>query len=279
MENLLFGTAGVPGSAPKQDTISGLERIRELGLDAMELEFVHGVQISETLAKEVNRKKQELGLALTVHAPYFINLNAHEPAKIESSKRRILDSCRIGALCGAINVTFHPGFYLGDLPEKTFRTIKNNIKEIIQQLKKDRIDIHLAPELTGKASQFGSLEELIRLAKELPIGFCIDFSHLHARSGGKYNSYKEWMAVLKQIAKELGAGFLNNLHIHTSGIKYSIKGEREHLNLPESDMNYKELLKALKEYNVGGVLICESPNLENDALLMKSYYETTDYAD
>lgn len=270
---LLFGTAGVPRSAREPHTISGLERIKELGLGAMELEFVQGVRMGETLAKEVNKKRRELGLTLTVHAPYFINLNAHEPEKVEASKKRIYDSCRIGALCGAINVTFHAGFYLGDPPEQTYQTIKNNIQEIVSRLNKDKIDIRLTPELTGKASQFGSLEELIRLAQELPIGFCIDFSHLHARSGGKYNSYQEWSDVLKQIAKELGAGFLKNLHIHISGIKYSTKGEREHLNLPDSDLKYQELLKALKEYQVGGVLICESPNLETDALLMKSYYE------
>ena len=275
MGNLSFGTAGVPRSAEEPHTIAGLTRIKELGLGAMELEFVQGVRMGEALAKEVNAKRQELGLTLTVHAPYFINLNAHEPEKVEASKKRIYDSCRIGALCGAINVTFHAGFYLGDPAEQTYKTIKNNIQEIISRLKKDNIDVRLTPELTGKASQFGSLEELIHLAQDLPqIGFCIDFSHLHARSGGKYNSYKEWMDVLKQIEKELGKTFLQNLHIHTSGIKYSAKGEREHLNLPESDMNYQGLLKALKEFNVGGVLICESPNLETDALMMKSYYES-----
>jgi len=276
MGSLLFGTAGVPRSAGEPHTISGLERIKELGLGAMELEFVQGVRMGETLAKQVNQKRQELGLTLTVHAPYFINLNAHEPEKIEASKKRIYDSCRIGALCGAVNVTFHAGFYLGDLPEQTFQTIKKNLNDVIQRLKNDEIAIRLTPELTGKASQFGSLEELIRLAQDLPIGMCIDFSHLHARSAGKYNSYKEWIDVLNQIEKELGKPFLNNMHIHTSGIKYSAKGEQEHLNLPESDMKYQELLKALKEYAVGGVLICESPNLETDALMMKSYYETTD---
>lgn len=274
MGNLIFGTAGVPHSASEPHTMAGLERIKELGLGAMELEFVQGVRMGETLAKQVNQKRHELGLILTVHAPYFINLNAHEPEKIEASKKRILDSCRIGALCGAVNVTFHAGFYLGDPPDQTYQAIRNNIQEIIGRLNKDKIDIRLTPELTGKASQFGSLDELIKLAQELSIGICIDFSHLHARSAGKYNSYKEWMDVLKQIEKESGAEFLKNLHIHTSGIKYSPKGEREHLNLPESDMNYKELLKALKEFEVGGVLICESPNIETDALLMKSYYES-----
>lgn len=292
---LLFGTAGVPRSAKQPDTISGLERIKELRLDGMELEFVQGVRMGESLARQVNEKRQQLGLTLTVHAPYFINLNAKEPEKVEASKKRIYDSCRIGVLCGAINVTFHAGFYLGDTPEKTYQTIKKNLEEIIKRLGKDRIatrlrqdfggQVRLTPELTGKPTQFGSLEELIRLARELPafvktsagtprLGFCLDFSHLHARSGGKNNSYTEFADALKKIKKELGNEFLKNMHIHTSGIKYSTKGEREHLNLQDSDFNYKDLLKALKDYEVEGILICESPNLEDDAMLMKSYYES-----
>jgi len=263
----------VPKSSSKPDTLSGLERIKELGLDAMELEFVQGVRMKEPLANEVNKKRTELGLTLTVHAPYFINLNAREPEKIEASKKRIYDSCRIGALCGAINVTFHVGFYLGDEPEKTYQTIRDNMKEIISRLKKEKLAIRLTPELTGKASQFGSHEELIRLAQDLPeIGLCIDFSHLHSRSAGKYNTYEEFAGVLKQIEKGLGKDFLQRMQIHTSGIKYSAKGEREHLDLKDSDMNYQALLKALKDFDVGGVLICESPNLEEDALLMKEFY-------
>jgi deoxyribonuclease-4 len=282
--SLLFATAGVPRSAKKEDTISGLEHIKELGLDGMELEFVHGVRMDELLAEKVREKKDELGLTLTVHAPYFINLNAREKEKITASQIRIYQSAHIGALCGAINVTFHAGFYLSDTPEKTYQTIKKNLSTIIRRLEKDKISIRLTPELTGKPTQFGSLDELIRLTKELQIGlptkalatvgFCLDFSHLHSRSGGKYNSYQEFSNVLKQIETQLGKQFLKEMHIHISGIKYSIKGEREHLNLQESDFNYKELLKALKDYDVEGILICESPNLEGDALLMKTYYES-----
>ncbi|MFH0887880.1 MAG: TIM barrel protein [Planctomycetota bacterium] len=282
---LLFATAGIPRSAKKPDTISGLEHIKELGLDGMELEFVQGVRMNELLANEIRKKKESLGLTLTVHAPYFINLNAREKEKITASQIRIYESARIGALCGAINVTFHVGFYLGDTPEKTYQAIKKNLNTIIRRLEKDKIKIRLTPELTGKPTQFGSLEELIRLVKELPafvktsagtprLGFCLDFSHFHARSGGKNNSYTEFADALKKIKKGLGNEFLKRMHIHISGIKYSIKGEREHLNLQDSDFNYKDLLKALKDYKVEGILICESPNLEEDAMLMKSYYKS-----
>ncbi|MFH1228517.1 MAG: TIM barrel protein [Planctomycetota bacterium] len=272
--NLLFGTAGVPRSSRFTDTLSGLERIKELGLDFMELEFVQGVRMGELTARKVAEKREKTGLHLTVHGPYFINLNAKEAYKIEASQERIYDSARIGALCGAESVTFHAGFYLGDTPQKTYNEIKKNLKFVLNQLKKENINIRLSPELTGKPSQFGSLDELLNLAGELDgLGLCIDFSHMHARSGGAYNSYDEFADALEKVKKSIGAEALARLHIHTSGIKYSAKGELKHLDLPDSDMNYKELLKALKDYRVGGFLVCESPNLEQDALLMKKFYE------
>jgi len=64
------------------------------------------------------------------------------------------------------------------------------------------------------------------------------------------------------------------MHIHLSGIKYSQHGELGHLNLRESDLRYVELLKALKELEVKGLVICESPNLEDDALLLQKTYNS-----
>ncbi len=64
------------------------------------------------------------------------------------------------------------------------------------------------------------------------------------------------------------------MHIHLSGIHYSEKGERNHLPFEESDFNYIACLKAFKDFNINGCIICESPILEKDALLLKnSYYE------
>jgi len=101
---------------------------------------------------------------------------------------------------------------------------------------------------------------------------CIDFSHYHARTGGAQNSYPEFCATLERIEKALGRPALENLHMHVSGINYTAKGERNHLILEESDLEYKALLKALKDFKVGGNLVCESPNLEEDAALLKKTY-------
>ena len=76
----------------------------------------------------------------------------------------------------------------------------------------------------------------------------------------------------QKIGKELGQVALDNFHAHIAGIEYSSKGERKHLNLEESDFNYKDLLKAFKNFGVKGVVVCESPNIEDDAKLLKDYY-------
>ncbi|MBI4835060.1 MAG: TIM barrel protein [Planctomycetes bacterium] len=278
---LLFGTAGVPRSSKEGNTISGIERIKELGLDAMELEFVHGVNLSSQLAEKVREAKERLGIRLTCHAPYFINLNSDEKPKYEASIKRIMDSARIGFIAGVENVTFHAGFYQGGEPEAVYQKIKGGFEKILNGLAKEKIKIRLTPELTGKGSQFGSLEELLRLASELArgelaesigVGLCLDISHLHARSGGAFNTRAEFDSVWKQIKKSLGAKGLEDIRIHISGIRYSAKGELEHLNLKDSDFNYKDFVESLKANKIGGIAICESPNLEGDALMLKKLY-------
>ena len=126
----------------------------------------------------------------------------------------------------------------------------------------------------GKASQFGTVEEILRLCAELEgLAPCMDFAHWHARTG-KSNSYDEFTSILIQIKNKLGQVALDNMHIHVSGIAYGNKGETKHLNLQDSDFQYTELLKALRDYNVKGTIICESPSIEDDAILLKNTYKS-----
>lgn len=273
MEKLLFGTAGIPISAKGSGTVGGIEEVRNLKLDAMELEFVRSINITKQRAPEVKEAARKSNVALTCHAPYFINLNSVETKKVKASIQRILNSAGIANLCGGYSVCFHPGFYMKDTKEKTFETIKENIKKIVKTLQNEGIKLWLRPETTGKGSQFGSINELLDISAELDqVMPCVDFAHLHARSIGKINTYDEFSEILQLIEKKIGKEALDNMHIHVAGINYGDKGERNHLNLKDSDFNYKELMKALKEFKCKGVLISESPNIEGDALLMKKYF-------
>ena len=130
----------------------------------------------------------------------------------------------------------------------------------------------IRPEVAGKASQFGTIDEVLNLSAELEgVAPCIDFAHWHARTG-EFNSYPEFASILLQVKERLGRAALDDMHIHVSGVRYGAKGEINHLNLEESDFRYVELLKALKDYDVGGIVICESPDLEGDALLLQATY-------
>lgn len=271
---LNFGTAGIPISTKDHNTIEGIKQVNHLGLDGMELEFVHSVHVSEEMAPIIKKLALEKEVILTAHGSYYINLNAIEREKMHASVARVLSCARRAESAGAVSMTFHAGFYLKDSPEKTFSNIKKCFEEIEQELKSTKNKITIRPETTGKGKQFGSIEELLNLSSQLDNTLpCIDFSHLHARSGGKYNSYEEFRGVLELSEKFLGKSFLQNLHCHVSGIAYSEKGEQKHLILEESDFKYKELLKALKEFNCKGIIVCESPNIENDALLLKKTFE------
>jgi len=272
---LLFGTGGVPVSAQLRSTEAGIERIAELGLGCMEVEFVQGVRMSPKVAVSLGELAARKQIMLTAHGPYFINLNALEPQKVHMSKERILQTARIAALFGARSITFHAAFYLKSTPAETNTTVKRHLQEVVNTLRKEGNKVTISPEVTGKPSQFGTLEELLKLSSEMEgVAFCLDFSHWHARTG-KANSYQEFLDILDQIERKLGRQALDNMHIHLSGIAYGKKGEIKHLMLPDSDFQYAELLKALKERKAKGVIICESvPYLENDALLLQQTYRS-----
>jgi deoxyribonuclease-4 len=273
MAGLLFGTAGVPRSTKEKTSVGGIKRIAELGLGCMELEFVRGVKMGEASARLVAQAAAAHNIKLTAHAPYFINLNAHEPEKIRASQDHIVQTARIAQLCGAESIIFHPASYMGEPPEQVYETVKQNLAEVLNWLERENNTVWIRPEVMGKAGQFGTIEEILRLSVELggKLAPGIDFAHWHARTGA-YNTYREFMSVLEQVRDKLGRSTLDHMHMHVSGIKYGKRGELAHLNFKESDFRYDELLRALEDCGASGMVICESPNLEGDALLLRDTY-------
>jgi deoxyribonuclease-4 len=269
---LLIGTAGVPPSAPQPSSIAGIKRIRALGLDCMEMAFVRSVNMGAETAAAVKRVATDHHVALSVHAPYYVNLNSADSDKIRASRERILKAARVGWNCGARDIVFHAGFYQGDSAEATYGRIRFHLLELSQQLRAEGCLVNLRPETTGKKSQFGDLDELLELSVEIEaVAPCVDFAHLHARSG-RDNSYSEFVSQLTRIEKALGRTGLADMHVHVSGIEYGHRGERKHLMLEEADLEYEALLQALIDWNVGGRLVCESPDTEKDALLLQKTY-------
>lgn len=271
---ILFGTAGIPLSTKKPSTASGIERVKELGLEAMELEFVHGVNLKKETAEEVKKTKEALGISLSVHGPYYINLNSLEKEKQKASMQRVFDSAKVGNWCGAHAITFHPAYIQGMPREQVAKTVQKNLEEILERMKQNGIQSVIKPETTGKPSAYGSLEELLELHKQLPeIQPYIDFSHVHARDNGRFKTKEDVKKAFEAIEKT-DRQLFKDLNMHMSGIEFTPKGEKKHLVLQDkkNSFPYQWVLECLKEFNVSGMVICESPNIEEDALLMQKYF-------
>ncbi len=274
MAKLRFGPGGIPRPAKKGGILEGINYCKEHELGCMEMEFVHSTWLKEEQAPEVKQAAKEADVALTAHGSYYVNLNAKEEKKRAASRNRILSAAYRTWQAGGKSVTFHPAYYLKQDPDKVYETVKEQMKLILKQLQEDSVDITISPETTGKPTQMGTYKELCKLASELEqTALCVDFAHLHARTNGAYNTYEEYSEVLETVEEHLGREGLREMHIHLSGIAYGEKGEKHHLECRESDMNWDDLFRAFKDYNVGGYVISESPIIEEDAMWMKQHYE------
>lgn len=271
-DKLNFLTAGMP-RATKGSYKEAFEIIKSMDLDGMELEFVHGVKMSEATRALVKDIRENENFVLTAHCPFYINLNSPEEEKVIASVNRVIETAVAARDTGAFSITYHAAYYMGGDKEKVYEQVKKCNDLINTALANEGINVWVRPETTGKGTQWGDLDEVIRLSKEFDLVLpCIDFSHLHARSVGEFNTYDEFSMIFEKIGNELGDYALKNFHGHLAGIQYTSKGERCHLNLEESDMNYKDLLKAFKAFDVRGALTCESPNIEVDTKILKDYY-------
>jgi deoxyribonuclease-4 len=270
---LLFGTAGVPFSAADDSTMAGVERIKALGLDCQEIEFVQGVRMGLETAAKVRERAERLGVRLSVHAPYHINFNSENPGIRLQSRERLLKTARVGAACGASSAVFHAAFYGKDAPAKTYDAVRAELAAVQSIIRTERLGIDLRVETMGKKSQFGSLDEVLSLCRDVHgLKPCLDFSHLYAREG-RVNSYRDFERVLAKVARKLGPRSLRDAHIHIAGIHFGDRGEIKHLNLEETAFRTDEWLQALRDLGVEGLVICESPNLEGDAVMLKRLYQ------
>ncbi|MFP4424474.1 MAG: TIM barrel protein [Candidatus Woesearchaeota archaeon] len=218
------------------------------GISALEVAFTHGVRMSREKAREVGKLAVEYGIQLSVHAPYYVNLASIDEEKQVSSVKRVLDSCDRAYYLGARCVVFHPGFYQKRNPDDVYPLIKRRIKELMESVPEGVV---LCPETTGKVSQFGTLEELLRLQEETGCGICVDFAHMLARYGSV--DYKK---ILEQLSEPI--------HAHFSGIQYGDKGEIRHI--PTDREEARRLLRLCKNKDI--TIINEGPDPFGEAAMM-----------
>jgi deoxyribonuclease-4 len=244
-----------PAGSDGLGNLKGVQKVAAMGLDCMEVAFTYGVRMDLKTAEAVGILAKENGIILSAHAPYYVNLASEEKDKIAASRKRILDSCEKANAMGAKNVSFHAGFYQNRTAAQTYHLIKKEIVGLLEDVSRKGWKVKLCPETTGKPSQFGSLEELLRLKKETGCGITVDFSHLYARQQGDI----DYARILRKLPKKF--------HAHFSGIVYGAKGERKHIRTTKKF--FEPLARELIKRRVEATIINESPKPYEDARMMK----------
>ena len=270
-----FGTVGSPAATPARPggSVGGIQYAASIGLEALELAWVNGVRVSEATCAAIKQAGLDNGIALSIHAPYYINLNGDDE-KWPHLRTYLMDAAHFGNLAGATDIVFHPGTYFGRPVEQVLEVVLPRLRGCVDELRSKGNPVVLRPEISGKAAMLGSLTDVLEMAKGIAgVLPCIDFAHLHARLGdGAMNTYAEWISVLDLYRSSLGKPAMRHLHIHLSGINYGPKGERNHLVMEEADLDFKNLLRALRDSDGQGRIMCESPVLEVDALKFKALW-------
>ena len=263
---LRFGPAGYPEGA--KDGANAVERVREMGLDALELQFGRQVNLSDERATAIRRKAEELDVRLSAHAPYYISLNS-VPETYQKSMEWIMRTARVAAQAGAWIIVVHAATYAGKDPEIATEAVMRGLSECLDQMDKEGLDVVLGLETMGRGSTWGTLDEIGRVVGALKgVQPVVDFAHIHARYGGSLRSEEDF----RKLVEAMTSMHPGRLHCHYSCIEYTKAGERKHLPLSARDPDFSHLVPVLRGISRECTIICETPTPSADAMNMRREY-------
>jgi len=267
---LYFGPAGVPPSV--RSTEEGIRLVSSLGLNALEVEFVRGVRMKPEEARRVGKTAAELGVRLSAHAPYYINLNSRDREIIKRSKEHILLTMRMAHELGAKIIVVHAGFYSEMPSDSATEIIAQGVAEVREKADNEGCsDVMLGLETMGRKASWGTFREMRRVCSRVKnVQPVVDFAHLHARGHGSIKTAADFEKILAEFER-FKSPFL---HAHFTGIEWGPSGEKRHLEVSAASPDFRLLAPLLPARKYDIALVCESPLLEKDALLMKRIAET-----
>lgn len=273
----LFGVAGCPPnfwkSPLKDDSANNPLWLASIGLDAYEVQFTHGIRMDREKALRLAENARKGGIALSVHAPYFVVLTSLDEMVVRNSIDLMARCLEFARYLGASKLVLHPGPHQGN-PEEALKRCLKHLEIVGKNIPKE---VYIYPETVGRKGLLGSLEDIVKMCRGLDfLRPCIDFAHIYARNEGNLAAPEDYRRVFDYIAKGLGAEGLHNLHCHFYPVEFDNKGERRHRNFKEAAYGprFEPFLQTVLEYNLSPTIICESKQAQDeDALKMKRYYE------
>jgi deoxyribonuclease-4 len=277
----LFGVAGNSDTftaTVSKSSADAPEWLASIGLDAYEYQCGKGVHVGQETAALIGRRGAEAGIALSLHAPYFINLANPDPEMRQKTIGYVTSSCQVARFLGAQRIVIHSGALMKRSRREALDIAKETLRQIMAVC--DDLgygDLTLCPETVGKINQLGDLEEVLELCtldeRLLP---CVDFGHLYARSLGALEGAEACETMLDRMEAVLGQERASRFHSHFSHIEFTPKGgEKRHLRFSDGlfGPDFAPLAAAVARRGWHPTIICESAGSQSeDALEMKRLY-------
>ena len=274
LNKVLFGPAGYPSEA-RGNVKHVFQILTETGMIALEYAAVHGLKTKEDKARIIGELAKKSGISMSMHAAYYISLASKTLRTRESSKDRLVKALRFAPLMNVKRIVFHPGYLGGLSKEEAHVVIRDALRSVWETAGDQSGGAVLAPEIAGKLSAYGSIDQIIRLCQD--VDGCIptiDWAHLYARSQGEINDKENYLKVLTRFENDLGKLFVNNMHFHISGITFTEKGEAAHRPLGQDwGPDILPLVEIVRECGYKPTFISESTNPLQGALYAKFLFE------
>ncbi len=274
-----FGPAGNAQSfadAGFKATVDAPRWLREMGLNAYEYQCGRGVNIGEETARKIAVQAALHDIAMSLHAPYYINLSNRDEERVQKNIGYVLASCQAATWLGADRIVVHTGGVGKQSRTKAFENTKENVRDILNAVEQAGYTTTICLETMGKQSVIGSAEEIFELValddRLLP---CIDFGHLNARTCGKCSTEEEFAQVLDLMENTIGTERARVFHSHFSHIEYGPKGEVRHLTFADEQYgpDFSPLAKLIAQRGWTPRFICESAGTQaEDAKQMMEMY-------
>ena len=273
-----FGPAGNAESFPYKSSVDAPRWLSELGLDAYEYQCGKGVNVGEETARKLGAAAAN-SVALSLHAPYFINLANPDPESLKKTTGYIIAACRAADWMGATRVVIHSGALMKRTRRESQDIALNSLKEIVAAVDGEGFGhITLCPETMGKINQLGDLDEVLELCTlDKRLTPCIDFGHLYARTLGELEGHEACVRMLDRVVEVLGEERASRFHSHFSKIQFTLGGgEKMHLTFDQDEFgpDPAPLMAEIARRNWNPTFICESAGTQaEDAVTMKKLYQ------
>ncbi|MBU7019322.1 MAG: TIM barrel protein [Theionarchaea archaeon] len=250
-----IGVAGIPVDYKKKGIIRGIEGIKDLGLDALEYQMGRGIRLTKEKAQEIGECGKQYNIEISVHAPYYLNFSVKDES-LQKWTGALRQTVGLAQLMHSSITVIHPGWAVKNVKrELSLKNIISNLQEFTR----------VGVETMGKINAMGHFKEVLQICSNTGHIPVLDFAHIHALTPLK--SKDDFLAIFEEVETELG--HQNRFHTHFTAVEVSNGEEKKHLPIEEGEPHFMYLVEAVQEMGYNVTVICESPELDRDAVKMK----------